>query len=239
MGISRRELLGGAIAGAAVFALPAKGLAAKWGFSFGKDGPALVPVPSALPDRVFRTESAGISRATHEAHLKLWQGYANKTNEIRRLIYDSETQEGPPNQIYSDERAMKVNLAFAYGGYVNHDVYFHSLGEPGGKPRPKTLRLINEAFGSFERWKEEFLAIGMAGRGWAFLTQDLVSGDLENLIGDSQDTYPSWGKRLVLAMDVYEHAYYLDFKTDRRKYLDAFMDCVAWDAVDARLVPRG
>src|ERR1700682_6840405 len=94
--------------------------------------PKLVTVPQSIPDKVYSTERAGISRRTHEEHLKLWQGYANKTNEIRKALAELDTDPAKANQIYSQMRASKVNYAFAFGGYVNHNVYFDTIGGGGG-----------------------------------------------------------------------------------------------------------
>lgn len=197
--------------------------------------PKLVPVPDALPEKIYTTERVGISKATHDNHLTLWKGYANKTNEIRKLLAEGRTEGA--NQIYSDMRALKVNYAFAYGGYVNHSVYFNILGGEGGPATGQVAKLIDEAYGSFENWVADWKATGMAGRGWAFLGYDNEEKRVFNYIGDSQDTWPTWNNTLLLGMDVYEHAYYLDFQTARPKYIDAFMQCIDWDAVNARL-PR-
>lgn len=197
--------------------------------------PHLVAVPSALPEKVFTTERVGISRQTHEEHLKLWQGYANKTNEIRKALAEMEIDPTKGNQIYSQMRALKVNYAFAYGGLVNHNVYFDSIGGAGGPATGTVGDLIKEAYGSFDRWAADWKTTGMAGRGWVFLGYDCDEKRVHNYIGDAQDTFPAWNNVLLLAMDVYEHAYYLDFQTARMKYIEAFMQVIDWDAVNARL----
>ncbi|MCH7945275.1 MAG: superoxide dismutase [Armatimonadetes bacterium] len=198
--------------------------------------PKLVTVPDALPEKVYTTEAAGISKATHDAHLGLWKGYANKTNEIRKLLAQAGAGDGA-NQIYSNMRALKVNYAFAYGGYINHTVYFNTIGGSGGPATGDVATLINEAYGSFESWVGDLKATGMAARGWAFLAYDHEEQKVHNYIGDSQDTFPTWNHTLLLGLDVYEHAYYLDFQTARPKYIEAFLQVVDWDAVNAR-VPK-
>src|SRR5437868_13799206 len=87
----------------------------------------LVQVPQAIPEKVYTTERVGISAKTHEEHLKLWQGYANKTNEIRKALAEIDTDAAKANQIYSQMRSLKINYAFALGGYKNHNVYFETL----------------------------------------------------------------------------------------------------------------
>lgn len=197
----------------------------------------LVQVPDKLPEKVYTTASAGISKATHDAHLTLWKGYANKTNELRKLIEEADLDPTKANQIYSNVRALKVNYAFAYGGYRNHEVYFNTIGGKGGPATGAVAQLIDASFGNFDHWKHDWTATGIAGRGWAYLGYDLTEKRLFNYIGDSQDTFPAWGNVLALAMDVYEHAYFLDFQTARAKYIDAYLKVIDWDAVNERLRP--
>lgn len=197
----------------------------------------LVTVPEALPEKVYNTQDKGISKATHDAHLGLWKGYANKTNEIRNLLAEVDTNPAKANQVYSQVRALKVNYAFAYGGYINHKVYFETLGGNGGPATGDVATLINESYGNFDKFIQDFKATGMAGRGWVFLGYDHEEQRVHTYIGDSQDTFPTWNHTLLLAMDVYEHAYFLDFQAARLKYIDAYVDCICWDSVNARL-PR-
>lgn len=199
--------------------------------------PKLVRVPEAadIQKAIDNTPKAGISAKTHEEHLKLWQGYANKTNEIRKALAEMEVDPAKANQIYSQMRALKVNYAFALGGYKNHNVYFETLGGAGGAANGDVATLINEAYGSFDKWVADWKATGIAGRGWAYLAYDHDDQRVFSFIGDSQDTFPQWNTTLLLAMDVYEHAYYLDFQTARAKYIDAYMQVIDWDSVNKRL----
>jgi len=128
-----------------------------------------------------------------------------------------------------------VNYAFALGGYKNHNVYFDTIGGEGGAPAGDVATLINEAYGSYENWAKDIKTTGIAGRGWAYLAYDRDEQRVFNFIGDAQDTFPQWNTELILALDVYEHAYYLDFQTARAKYIDAWLSVIDWDAVNARL----
>ncbi|HRJ27767.1 MAG TPA: Fe-Mn family superoxide dismutase [Fimbriimonadaceae bacterium] len=200
--------------------------------------PKLVAVPQAIPEKVLTTERVGISRRTHEEHLKLWQGYANKTNEIRKALAELDVDPAKANQIYSAMRALKVDYTFAYEGLINHNIYFETLGGSGGNPNGKIAELIQEAYGSFDRWVADFKSTGIAGRGWVYLAYDHEEKRVFNYIGDAQNTFPIWNHTCVLAMDVYEHAYFLDFGTARAKYIDAYLQVIDWDAVNAKL-PTG
>ncbi|MEZ0326230.1 MAG: superoxide dismutase [Fimbriimonas sp.] len=229
----------GAVAGAScVLGLPT--LAAAQAKEIKKMEPKLVRVPTEDDiKKALNSAKNGISEATHKAHLTLWQGYANKTNEIRKALAELDTDPAKANQIYSQMRALKVNYAFAFGGYVNHNVYFDTIGGNGGPATGDVANLINEAYGSFENWAKDWKSTGIAGRGWAYLGYDHEEQRVFNFIGDAQDTFPAWNHHLILAMDVYEHAYFLDFQTARAKYIDAWFASVDWDAVNARLKKSG
>ncbi len=177
----------------------------------------------------------GISELTMVEHFKLYNGYVNKYNEVMEQIEASSNDDVKAGQItHSKIRSLKTALAFAIGGTINHEVYFANLGGSGGKPSGKLLAQIEKDFGSYERFEAEFRGTAMAARGWAFLSW---SWDLKRLmitIGDDQSTFPVWNSSLLLACDVYEHAYYLDFKTARAGYLDAFFKNVDWKDIEKR-----
>ena len=176
------------------------------------------------------TELDGISRATIEAHYKLYQGYVNKRNEILGELASVDRSEA--NQVYSQIRALKIDLSFAIGGIKNHEIYFEHLGGGGGDPTGPAGELITRDFGSAQAWREDLKATGMAGRGWAWTAYDWDEGRLFNYVGDAQNTYPIWNATPLVALDVYEHAYFLDFQTDRAGYIDAFLDNLDWDVVN-------
>lgn len=231
--LNRRQFIVGTASALGVTALPLDALGK---LTQASGEPKLVRVPTAADiAKALNTAPKGISEATHKAHLGLWQGYANKTNEIRKLLANLDTTPSKGNQIYSDTRALKVNYAFAYGGYKNHNVYFDTIGGTGGPAGGDIAGLINEAYGSFEKWAADMKITGISARGWAYLAYDRDEQRVFNFIGDSQDTFPAWNCDLLLALDVYEHAYYLDFQTARAKYIDAWLSVIDWPAVNARL----
>src|ERR671936_1084339 len=115
-------------------------------------------------------ELDGISRATIEAHYSLYEGYVNKRNEILGKLGDVETTSA--NQVYSDIRALKVDLTFAIGGVQNHEIYFEHLGGGGGDPGGLIAELIQRDFGSVTDWRRDLKATGMGGRGWARTAYD-------------------------------------------------------------------
>ncbi len=175
-------------------------------------------------------ELQGISRASVEAHYKLYQGYVAKRNEILGKLDGVDL--GSANQVYSELRALKLDLTFAIGGIKNHELYFEHLGGAGGDPGAAIKDLLERDFGSVEAWRADLKATGMAARGWAWTAYDWDEGRLFNYIGDAQNTFPVWNATPLVALDVYEHAYFLDYQTDRAYYIDAFFDNLDWDVVN-------
>jgi superoxide dismutase, Fe-Mn family len=175
-------------------------------------------------------EMDGISRAAVEAHYKLYEGYINKRNEILTKLADVDMSTA--NQVYSDIRALKIDLTFAIGGVKNHEIYFEHLGGGGGPPHGAIGTLIERDFGSVEAWRSDLKATGMGGRGWAWTAYDWDEQRLFNYIGDAQNTFPIWNATPLVALDVYEHAYFLDYQTDRASYIDAFFNNLDWDVVN-------
>jgi Fe-Mn family superoxide dismutase len=175
-------------------------------------------------------ELDGISRASVEAHYNLYQGYVNKRNEILGKLESVDLTAA--NQVYSELRALKVDLSFAIGGIKNHELYFEHLGGTGGDPGDAIGGLIRRDFGSADAWRADLKATGMAGRGWAWTAYDWDERRLFNYVGDAQNSFPIWNATPLVALDVYEHAYFLDYQTDRGSYIDAFLANLDWDVVN-------
>ena len=184
--------------------------------------------PRALKPALLELD--GISRASVEAHYKLYQGYVAKRNEILGRLATVDL--GAANQVYSDLRALKVDLTFAIGGIKNHELYFEHLGGAGGDPDGPIAALIERDFGSVDAWRADLKATGMAARGWAWTAYDWDEQRLFTYVGDAQNTFPVWNATPLVALDVYEHAYFLDYQTDRASYIDAFLANVDWDVVN-------
>ena len=173
---------------------------------------------------------SGISRASVEAHHRLYQGYVGKRNEILGLLSDADRAKA--NQVYSEVRALKLDLTFAIGGIKNHELYFAHLGGEGGDPDGAFRALVERDFGSVDAWRVDLKATAIAARGWAWTAYDRDEGRVFNYIGDAQNTFPVWNATPLVALDVYEHAYFLDYQTDRASYLDAFFENLDWNVVN-------
>ncbi len=177
-------------------------------------------------------EMKGISKKTVEEHLKLYNGYVTKYNEIQEALTKlTDDDYAKANQSYSHIRELKVELTFAYGGIVNHELYFGHLGGSGGAPAGDLLAQIDKDFGSFDTYKKEMKATAIAARGWVWTAWNHREKRLFNYLGDAQNTYPVWGATPIVALDTYEHAYFIDFGAARAGYIDAFFENMDWNVV--------
>jgi Fe-Mn family superoxide dismutase len=192
---------------------------------------------SARPLKPAVLELDGISRVTMEAHHRLYSGYVAKRNEIVARLAAADRDAA--NQVYSEVRALKVDLSFALGGIKNHEVFFEQLGGEGGDPHGAIRRLIDRDFGSVASWRSDLVATAMAARGWAWTAFDWDESRLYNFIGDAQNTFPVWNATPLVAVDVYEHAYFVDYQTDRQSYIDAVLRNLDWRVVNGWIAAYG
>lgn len=175
----------------------------------------------------------GISTKTIEEHLKLYAGYVGKYNEIQEKLSQLTPDDyEKANQVYSTIRSLKVDLSFAWGGIVNHEIYFGHLGGKGGAPKGVLAKQIETDFGSYDAYVKDVKATGIAARGWVWTAWNSQEKRLFNYLGDAQNTYPIWGAYPILALDTYEHAYFMDFGVARAKYIDAFFANLNWAVVE-------
>ncbi|HET7710384.1 MAG TPA: Fe-Mn family superoxide dismutase [Thermoanaerobaculia bacterium] len=181
----------------------------------------------------------GISNRTLEMHLKLYEGYVTNTNllteRISELLSDGEVdQEEMP--AYSE---LTRRLGFEYNGMVLHEYYFGNMKKGGGGEPPKGAfrSAVEASFPSEEIWRTDFVSVGkMRGVGWAIAFMNPATRAISNHWVELHQTGHVAGFVPLLVMDVWEHAFLLDYKpADRPKYIDAFMANVDWAAVEQRM----
>jgi len=187
----------------------------------------------------------GISDQTLEMHFKLYEGYVKETNNltdrITEFIKDGNVdQEEMP--AYSE---LTRRLGFEYNGMVLHEYYFDNLKSGGGSGDPDSnLRFFKAAeatFGSYDIWKADFVGIGkMRGVGWAICNENPANGRLSNHWITLHETGNVAGFNPILVMDVWEHAFLLDYKpAERPKYIEAFFSNINWQMVESRVSKGG
>lgn len=161
-----------------------------------------------------------------EHHDVLYVGYVKKTDEIREKLKTVDLTKA--NGTYADLRELKLEEGFAVNGVRLHEGYFSSMGGNGSKPTGNLLKMIEKDFGSYEHWEAEFKAMGLCSRGWVVLAYDWEDMKLHNYLCDAHNQGGVWGCSTLLILDVYEHAYFLDYGTKRKDYIEAFMKNVDW-----------
>lgn len=176
----------------------------------------------------------GFSEQSLKNHFTLYQGYVNNTNKLVDT-FSTMAREG---KIGTSEFAeLKRRFGWEFNGMRLHELYFGNLTK-GGKTFDKKGKLFNkliENFGSYETWEKDFLAEGaMRGIGWVVLYYDVAGGRLFNVWVNEHDVGHLSGAVPILVMDVFEHAFMLDYSLKRADYLDAFMLVVDWGEAEKR-----
>jgi len=167
-------------------------------------------------------------------HDKLYAGYVDKKDEVQtKLSLITAYQLAGANQSYSDLRALKDAETFAVNGTNLHEWYFENLGGDG-KPVGSIVDAIAAKYGSFDNFLKLFAACGMAARGWVVLAYDAHDKSLQIYTGDAHNQGGVWGAIPLLVLDVYEHAYFMDFAQDRKAYIADFMSHINWQTVEHR-----
>jgi len=183
----------------------------------------------------------GISDQTMDMHFGLYKGYVDNTNKLTEQLEElaKNGQAAGSNPAYAE---LTRRLGFEYNGMILHEYYFGNMKpKAGAQPMGNLKQALESSFGSVETFMTDFKAIGgMRGVGWAILFQDPVTKTMSNhWVSLHQDGSPA-GFKPLLVMDVWEHAFLLDYKpADKAKYLDAFIANIDWDAVAQRFQAAG
>jgi Fe-Mn family superoxide dismutase len=176
----------------------------------------------------------GFSETLLKNHFTLYQGYVTNTNKVLETL-DQMLKEG--KTATPEFAELKRRLGWEFNGMRLHEFYFENLGgkEPLS-PGSKLAGKLAESFGSADAWEKDFRGVGaMRGIGWAVLYQDTTNGRLINFWINEHDTAHPAGCTPILIMDVFEHAFMLDYGLKRADYIEAFFKNVNWKAAEARL----
>jgi len=177
---------------------------------------------------------AGFSETLLKNHFTLYQGYVTNTNKV----LDTLDQMAKDGKTATPEFAeLKRRLGWEFNGMRLHEYYFENLGGSSALNKDGKLgKKIAESFGSYEAWEKDFRATGaMRGIGWVALYQDPVSGRLINFWINEHDVSHPAGCTLLLIMDVFEHAFMIDYGLKRADYIEAFFKNINWPAAEARI----
>ncbi|MHB8718977.1 MAG: superoxide dismutase [Candidatus Dormibacteria bacterium] len=180
----------------------------------------------------------GISDRTLEVHFGLYAGYVKNTNTLNEQLVGLMQEGKSATPAYAE---MTRRLGFEYNGMVLHELYFGNMSKSptGGEVNSSSAlgRALGESFGDIETWKKDFSAVGaMRGVGWAVTYLDPASGRLSNHWITLHEDGNIAGFRPIIVMDVWEHAFLLDYKpAERPRYIESFLGHLDLSAAEARL----
>lgn len=182
----------------------------------------------------------GFSETLLKNHFTLYQGYVTNTNKVLDTLEQmlKEGKTGTP-----EFAELKRRLGWEFNGMRLHEYYFENLGgkdnlDKAGPqdPAEKLGKKLNESFGNYESWEKDFKSTGtMRGIGWVVLYQDVANGRFINFWINEHDVSHPAGCNPILIMDVFEHAFMIDYGLKRADYIEAFFKNIDWKAVEARL----
>ncbi|MDD1689371.1 MAG: superoxide dismutase [Methanoregula sp.] len=170
-------------------------------------------------------------------HTKHHQAYVTGANAILEKL-----DKARKDNADLDMKATLKELSFHIGGYRLHSLFWENMAPAGkgggGVPKGELAKAIDAEFGKFDRFKKEFTqaASSVEGSGWAVLTHCMKTNRLLIMQLEKHNVNIIPGFRILMALDVWEHAYYLDYKNDRAKFIDGFWNLVKWDEVNTRFV---
>jgi len=182
----------------------------------------------------------GISDETLEMHFKLYEGYVKETNNLTEKLEKLSLGNGLPEGGRVTFGELTRRLGFEYNGMMLHEHYFGNLKKDGGEPEKGAAFVVavERRFGSYEAWKTDFINIGkMRGVGWAICYQDPTRNRISNHWVTLHEVVNIAGFNPILVMDVWEHAFLLDYApAERAEYINAFFTNIDWKAVEQRLI---
>jgi Fe-Mn family superoxide dismutase len=176
----------------------------------------------------------GFSDTLLKNHFILYQGYVTNTNKLVETLGQT-LKEG--KTLTPEFAELKRRCGWEFDGMRLHEYYFENLGGKGGLDKNSKLsKKMGEDFGSYDNWEKEFKAVGtMRGIGWAVLYQDSLTGKLINFWINEHDVGHPAGCNPILILDVFEHAFMIDYGLKRADYIEAFFKNIDWKATEGRL----
>lgn len=176
----------------------------------------------------------GFSETLLKNHFTLYQGYVTNTNKVMdilgQMLKDGKTA-------IPEFAELKRRLGWEFNGMRLHELYFDNLGGKGELSKNGNLaKKMTDDFGGYDAWEKDFKGTGsMRGVGWTVLYQDVTNGKLINFWINEHDVSHPAGCSPLLIMDVFEHAFMLDYGLKRADYIEAFFKNIDWKAVESRV----
>ncbi len=181
----------------------------------------------------FKEKGVTLSNSQLEQHMKLYQGYVKKRNEIEKDLVTVD-RSNVANVTYSPYRSLKIAEVFAHNAALLHELYFENLGA-GTEIGEKAKFLLEKNFGSIENFKKDLIDAASCARGWVLTAYCLDDGSIKNFVLDAHHINVPVMVLPLLVVDIYEHAYMIDYGINRADYLKTMWDLIDWDVVESRI----
>ena len=173
------------------------------------------------------------NRETLAIHYKtLYSGYVDKTNQTEERLRLART-----NNDFSNIKCLEKELSFQGSGAILHQLFFENIGPPiPSSPNVELMEQINKDFGSYEAFKKQMTEAEKAveASGWCLLVWVPLFNKLEVLQCEKHQNLTLWGCKPLLVLDMWEHSYFLQYKSNRAEYINAFWNIVNWNEVNKR-----
>jgi Fe-Mn family superoxide dismutase len=178
-------------------------------------------------------EVKGFSEKQLTSHIKLYEGYVKKMNEIEQKLKNADRSTA--NFSFAGEYGeLMRRRSVPFNGVFLHETYFDNL-VPGGEPDHDIKKMLTEEFGSMEKWEEDIKAAATTTTGWVLLTLDKTDHRVKHWILYEHQNFNPVFQDILLALDCWEHAFMIDYGIDKAAYLKAFLQNINWDIVNKRL----
>lgn len=185
-------------------------------------------------DHLLGGNAKGLSDTQLKAHFTLYQGYVKKLNEIWDKL--GKADRSAPNYSYNDYSELKRREPVAFNGTVLHEMYFSALGNGSTQPSEATKKLITSSFGSMDEWIADAKASLMSAHGWLLVSYDYTDKKLiNNLVHSEHHAGLLANVHVMLALDVWEHAYFFDYQTKKADYVANVLGGLNWDYVNQQI----
>ena len=183
----------------------------------------------------FPYNTKAISKEAFEQHMILYKGYVSKINAI---THDLSSKAAFDNKAAEDSadmyRGLKTGETYSLNGVILHETYFCGMTTEKTTLGVKTANLLEKTYGSFESFLACFKQCAESARGWCVLAYDQRTRQPRIFLQDAHDVGVVTMAFPIIVLDMYEHAYYLDYKTDKKAYIQAFAESINWRAVEKR-----
>ena len=165
----------------------------------------------------------------HTAHYGgALRGYSSIDDKLEESVKEGTLIDATATSAMQRARQSKGNSV------VLHELYFDGLAVKLSDPKTDVRAAIEKRFGSLDKWSNDFQASAKAAAGWAMLTYHSVNGKLYNVVSDEHAQGPLWMAAPLVVIDVYEHAFYIDYHNRKAEYVEKFMDHIDWSEVNWR-----